>query len=397
MVDIFKPINLDISNKAYNLDVQASGVVQSTKYFPVFLIDNSEYIFKPLSKTKPYTTPLFAYSECYWSYLINKCFDKNAPIYQLAYCHGLEKEQEKYYDYGTLVKSTVSKDEKLVNLLEYFNMYPDNFVNIKDYVNYCMITYDYTNILNSTVFKEHKFLSKQLAWQVLLSILRQDYNFHYENVNFIIKNNEIKTLNPPIDYEFSNIFLFADQPKLKEKYNTSWNNDLKLLNKEEHNKKVVSVMVTNNPLYLRSKNILNICAIVRLFPELVENFIVKLDDFRNEVQNLNITDDYNYITPCNSNSFLIGQAKYKALYLKEAERLKREIKLVNLDKSTLFEQIKKDTLKSSYDLEKILTIYLYAYKNGIEDLENFIYEDLEKILSSKHDIDSNNVKRILKL
>ena len=189
MVDIFKPINLDISNKAYNLDVQASGVVQSTKYFPVFLIDNSEYIFKPLSKTKPYTTPLFAYSECYWSYLINKCFDKNAPIYQLAYCHGLEKEQEKYYDYGTLVKSTVSKDEKLVNLLEYFNMYPDNFVNIKDYVNYCMITYDYTNILNSTVFKEHKFLSKQLAWQVLLSILRQDYNFHYENVNFIIKNN----------------------------------------------------------------------------------------------------------------------------------------------------------------------------------------------------------------
>ena len=75
-MELFNVINLDIQNKNGNLKSEAHSNVKSTKYFPTFLIDDKTYIFKPLSKTKPMTTPLFAYSEVYWSYIINKYFEK---------------------------------------------------------------------------------------------------------------------------------------------------------------------------------------------------------------------------------------------------------------------------------------------------------------------------------
>ncbi len=46
-----------------NLSNQAQGIVKSNKFFPVFLEGEREIIFKPLSKTKPLSTPYFAYSE----------------------------------------------------------------------------------------------------------------------------------------------------------------------------------------------------------------------------------------------------------------------------------------------------------------------------------------------
>ena len=135
MQELFKPIYLDIKDKSGNLEIEAKSKVKSTKYFPKFTINKEEYIFKPLSKTKPLTTPLFAYSEVYWSYLTNKYFDSKAPLYKLAYCKGLSEEQEKYYDYGTIVKSTITKNQKLINLYEYLLIYPDKNINISIYIN----------------------------------------------------------------------------------------------------------------------------------------------------------------------------------------------------------------------------------------------------------------------
>ena len=103
-MNIFKVNNYDIKNKKRNLEAKASGVVSGTKYFPVFDENGKEYIFKPLSKTKPYSTPLFAYSEVYWSYLIKKYIDSNTPQYRLAICNGLSDEQPKYYDKGTIIQ-----------------------------------------------------------------------------------------------------------------------------------------------------------------------------------------------------------------------------------------------------------------------------------------------------
>mgnify|MGYP007005752633 FL=1 len=78
--------------------------------------------------------------------MINEYF-VSAPLYQLAFCHGYEEETQKYYDYGTVVPRIYNKDEQLLNLLEFFRKYPDKKVDIDQYENYCMMFYDYTDIL----------------------------------------------------------------------------------------------------------------------------------------------------------------------------------------------------------------------------------------------------------
>ena len=63
-------MEVDFSVKDYdynlrdgNLDSEAKGVVKSKKNFPYFIEDGKKVIFKPLSRTKPFSTPYFAYSE----------------------------------------------------------------------------------------------------------------------------------------------------------------------------------------------------------------------------------------------------------------------------------------------------------------------------------------------
>ena len=189
---IFNIEKFEIENKKRNLESKSSGVVSSTKYFPVFEVDGKEMIFKPLSKTKPYSTPLFAYSEVYWSYLLKKYIDKKNPQYTLATCKNLSQKQPKYYEKGTIVENILQDGEELVNLLELFRKYPDSLVDINDYINYCEVQYDYENILKSIFFTERKDLGEQLAEQILCSILRRDDNYHYENVSLIKKDNKFE-------------------------------------------------------------------------------------------------------------------------------------------------------------------------------------------------------------
>ena len=68
-------------------------------------------------------------------------------------------------------------------------------------------------ILESDFIKNNKEIGEGLAYQILLSVLREDQNFHYENINFTFKNNHL-LLEPPIDFEFSTPFLYPDDEKI---------------------------------------------------------------------------------------------------------------------------------------------------------------------------------------
>lgn len=66
------------SNRLGNLTVEAVGVIKGEKHFPVFA---DRIIFKPLTKSKPLSTPLFAYAEVFWSWVINTYF---MPVPQVS-------------------------------------------------------------------------------------------------------------------------------------------------------------------------------------------------------------------------------------------------------------------------------------------------------------------------
>ncbi|MDE6292477.1 MAG: hypothetical protein K2L98_02215, partial [Bacilli bacterium] len=204
----YKVRQFDYNKRAGNLDAEAKGKVKSKKYFPYFYEDGKKIIFKPLSKTKPYSTPYFAYSELVWSHILHYFFDENIPLYHLAKCVGYEQTEPKYHTYGTVVESVTSESEKLVNLYEYFMKYPDTGVTdiIKDYTNYCKTYYDYSFFFASELLKGHSELATEISRQILYSILRGDQNYHYVNVSFIYEGDNLKRVAMPIDHEFSSIF-----------------------------------------------------------------------------------------------------------------------------------------------------------------------------------------------
>ena len=190
-----------------NLKAEAVGVVSGEKHFPVF---EDRMVFKPLTKSKPFSTPLFACAEVFWSWVIDTYFVP-APLYQLAFCRGYEAECEKYYDYGTVSPMIYEEGEHLLNLLEFFRTYPDEKVQIDDYLNYCQMFYDYTEILEADYFQTHRGIAEDLAMQILISVLKGDQNYHYENIAFVCDaSGQILRLAPMIDHEFSTCFMFPD-------------------------------------------------------------------------------------------------------------------------------------------------------------------------------------------
>ena len=203
----YKVRHYQYKNRIGNLRAEAVGVVSGEKHFPIF---PGNMIFKPLTKSKPFSTPLYAYAEVFWSTIINEYF-MPAPRYELAICEGYEAVNEKYLDYGTAVPMAYKEGESLLNLLEFFRKYPDEKVDIDNYVNYCQMFYDYRDIFEADFFQEHQEMAEQLAMQVLISVLKGYQNYHYENVAFICdKDGGIISLAPMIDHEFSTYFMFPD-------------------------------------------------------------------------------------------------------------------------------------------------------------------------------------------
>lgn len=393
----------DIKNKKRNLDIEAQGIVKSTKHFPVFYESNKEKIFKPLSKTKPYSTPLFAYSEVYWSYFINKYIDNTTPVYKLAICHGLSNEQEKYYDKGTIVDNVLKEDERLISILEIFKRYPDKEVNINKYINYCEKQYDYEKILRSKFFQENPKLGEDLARQILCSILRRDDNFHYENVNFIEKNNKIVRIAPMMDMEFSQMFMFPDDIKRhREKFTIydenmepdfSYDDDVSF----EQNcynflykSQGIDVFDPSESYYLRK----NIYTITKLYPKMCKKFLKDLQILKNAVFNTKIEFDNSYIGKFSSKDWKPTRMLYKEGYkeddidyklaLKEAENSRVEFDPVSFNKV-----LKKEVIWSIDKLSNTINLYL-NFQSG--KTSGILYYENKKLYEEKEEKNKQKIK-----
>lgn len=374
MEELFKVIDLSDKEKIGVMVAEAHSKVKSTKEFPLYMIDGKKMIYKPLSKTKPLTTPFFAYSEVYWSYIINKYFDSKAPRYYLAETKQEDDIKSKYYNKGVLVESLTPNNEKLINLYDYFNKYPDGKVDIKDYINYCMMNYDYTMILESDFITNNKEIGEGLAYQILLSIIREDQNFHYENINFTFKNNHL-LLEPPIDFEFSTPFLYPDDEKIYEYEQRKYFNSVKIDYEKDEVSEFLKKIALKKGFLLDSKIIRNICLIVKLYPDIVLKFVKNLDRFI-EDYDISINDPDNYIGLLNSDYWRVGHALYKDNNLEEYERLKKEISLININKEDIFKRISSDVLEFSKHLNLTLKIYLISYYEEIDNLEALTIKDL---------------------
>ena len=389
----------DIRDKVRNLDVEASGVVSSTKYFPVFEEDGKEKIFKPLSKTKPYSTPLFAYSESYWSYLIRKYIDRNTPQYRPATCKNLSKEQPKYHDKGTIVDNILGENEKLINLLELFRKYPDK-VDIDNYVNYCEVQYDYETILRSEFFKENKQLGEELAKQILCSMLRRDENYHYENVSLIEKNGVITRVAPMIDMEFSEMFMFPDElEKHKERFSMydegmgplfEYRDDLYF----ESNYSIFMDRVNNGTVHdrfdpYRFHNLRkNLNTITELYPKMCRDFINRLKKMKEEVSKININFDDDFLGRMSSIDWVPGRLFYKdgiSPTSKEYRKAFEEAsnKKIKLNTKEFNKRLRKEVLWSIDKLIYMLEFYLNIHLNKssiILDYQNkTLYDKVERM------------------
>lgn len=342
-------------NKRYkNLNVEAQGKVKSQKFFPVFLKDKKEEILKPLSKTKPLTTPFFAYSEVFWSRMIHKYFDHSAPIYRLAICQNYSDNVAKYYDKGTIVPSVLKSNQELVNLLEYFRENKDDNVNIDNYVNFCMKFYNYIPIFEAKVFKENHDLGKQLALQYLISVLQGNQNYHYENVSFVYENNKLLRLAPPIDHEFSTMFLYLDNENTNQYYIQEYLNnfilnplDMNSLSQEERNRIYLYQSFThiNKTLEL----------IVKRYPEVVSDFLQKLEIFIDEFQKEKIEFvENNYIEPFNTENYKIGICLYKNHDQELAEKLCQQIPQIEVNLENISNLVTDNILEVAVSLKENL-------------------------------------------
>ena len=339
----FNIYDYDYNDRTDMMTKDNIGVVKCKKEFPIYTRDGKQYLFKPLSRTKPLTTPLFGFSEVFWSNIINSYFDKNAPLYRLAICHGYSKEHPSRYDEGTIVESIINKDESLVNLLEYYHDKPDKKVDIENYINYCGVYYDYTHILESDVFKNNPQLSKELAKQILISILKNDINYHYENVAFVYQDDKLKRLAPPIDHEFSLYFLFPDEDLWYYSYFGQFNKTLMENDAPEDNVKFNYII--NNIQYIREH-----------YPDVLKEFLSNLKRFIVDFSNYNLNIPNDYMRPFATDLYKVYEAIYKEH--KDSKKLHEieKFQLHTLDMNEYSKQIQHDILTGS--------TFLYANLDG---------------------------------
>ena len=331
----FNVYKFDYNKRKTILHKESVGQVKSIKDFPIFIKDDEEYIFKPLSKTKPFCTPLFSYSEVFWSTIIKNFFDETSPIYKLAVVYDYEINYPKYYSKGVICKNVTKDSEYLVNLLEYYNSNNDSKVNISNYINYCGQFYNYTDILRD-IYKR-KDLSEKLCKQILISILKQDVNFHYENVSFIYKDNQLLSLAPPMDHEFSIPFMFYDDT-LNYLYYYGILRNVYTLNKATTKNSVHEENIINNIDYICSN-----------YPQVVEEFISQLQNFIKKFKSSNfyMSNDFGYIDKISSNLYKYYEILLKNGDLQLAEKIKSNINLVQVDLDKFSDNVKKDILSIS--------------------------------------------------
>lgn len=355
---IFDVLHYNYADRIGNLQAEAVGVVKGEKHFPIY---EGNVIFKPLSKSKPFSTPLFAYAEVFWSGIIEKYF-MAAPRYQLAFCHGYEAEAAKYYDYGTAVPMIYQEGEQLLNLLEFFRKYPDEKVDIDQYENYCMMFYDYTEILEAAYFQKHKEMAGQLVMQILVSVLKGDQNYHYENIAFVCdKNGEILRLAPMIDHEFSTYFMFPDN-SVQHMY---WYSELiRSIGGQEVQDYEYDYLKNPKERQMMEKSAVclhkNLTYMKAHFPEVTREFLEKLDHLERDMEEnpsaFYLQENQEYPAIANSYAYMAGKARYKDHDEEQAKLL--EEKYAGKEKQIDFEELNVQLIKEIRGIIRLLKLTL---------------------------------------
>ena len=343
--------NYDYHQRIGNLTSEAQGTVKSEKHFPVFLDNGKEMVFKPLSKTKPLSTPFFAYSEVFWSTIFHNYFDPTTPIYHLATCQNIEKEYPNKYHHGTVVEKLGTEKKNLINLYQLCQANKNTLADISTYINYCEVFYDYTKILDSEFMKQHPGLAESVVKQILCSVLRQDQNYHYENVLFY-QGEEGLEIAPMIDHEFSTMFMYLDKPEKNKNLFVTTQESLEGVSGEvrKHTSDDILKMLYIEKLEVEGKNI---DKIMTLYPTTAIEFLENLKRFITDFSTTPLQmEDYNYLVPFNTSNFYIGQARWKENDERKAKALEAVLDQHFITPDMVSNQIQDQVLQNAKALKK---------------------------------------------
>ena len=404
----------DLSFKSIDLNQEKLvGFLNSKKAYPIFEIDNEKYLYKPLSLTKPYVTDISLFGEVYWSFILQKYFDKRIPLARLAYFDNqkLKQKQDCYFNRGTLVKYFLKEDENLIDVIEYFKNHPDNYFEsntylkskIFNYTNYVQEYYDYSYFFETDLIKSNKNLGSTLAYQILLSLLRADQNFHYGNVGFIEKNKSIH-FHPPIDFEFSNIFMYTDIDS-RNYWNYHTYKDYFPRDEEWHNE-VDRILKIDEliDLHYVPANQRNLFYIIKNYPNVINYFMKQLDEYKKDINKYIITDDQNFIKYyfTSHHNFYLDMDDEK-WHQQNMEQLNKYV--LEFDKSIVKEDLLKwiniDLKKNLLRFEVFIKLYVYLNNLGYDKLDELTIEKVGEILNINFDYKNINndkyYKKILKI
>lgn len=347
----WKVYNYDYHQRIGNLTSEAQGKVKSEKHFPIFSDNGKEMVFKPLSKTKPLSTPFFAYSEVFWSTIFHNYFDSTTPVYHLATCQNIEEEYPNKYHHGTVVEKLGTEKKSLINLYQLCQRNPTTLPDISTYINYCEVFYDYTQILDSEFMKEHPCLAESMAKQILCSILRQDQNYHYENVLFYQGEGSLEVA-PMIDHEFSTMFMYLDEPERNKNLFAITQESLEGVSEETRKqaKDDILKMLYIEKLEIEGKNI---AKIMSLYPKAAIEFLENLKCFITDFSTTPLQmKDYDYLVPFNTSNFYVGQARWKENDERKAKALEVVLDQYFITPDMVNDQIQGQVLQNAKVLKK---------------------------------------------
>ena len=191
--------------------------------------------------------------------------------------------------------------------------------------------------------------------QILVSVLKGDQNYHYENIAFVCnESGEILRMAPMIDHEFSTYFMFPDSTG----QHMYWFGELErsiegreiradeydwLVNEtERHMMEKSATCLHKNLVYIREH-----------YPLVAEEFLKKLSRLENDLiehkEWFAVKKSPGYPDHANSDAWMIGKARYKDH--DEVKAANYEVKYGGPGK-----EIKFDTLNSLliYDVRKII-------------------------------------------
>lgn len=197
--------------------------------------------------------------------------------------------------------------------------------------------------------KDNPELAKKLATQILLSILRLDQNYHYENVLFYEQGGKLIDVASPIDHEFSTMFLYPDD---KQRNQRRLKIAIRLIKITPYHPEDIFRPLKYEAFGKLAKNI---DKIVEQYPETATEFLEKLKVFISDLKKEPITlENHGYLVPFNSNNFQIGQALYKQNDSATAKRIQENLAQYNPSIEQISQTVYYETLLSSKALEKKL-------------------------------------------